>query len=139
MVHVWSGSYWIIKPAEVKQSDWNIHRFCSLQIPTYLLWSSMLLIVYNNIKLYNVREHRIHLADASAIGCVQNVHCICESFEGIMYNQVYRCFKKTSSDHSVCTLLSGNIIDYLIDWSIDWLIDYPVPDPLPPCSVGCYR
>ena len=42
----------------------------------YRLWSPMLQFVYDNIKLYNVRERRVHLTKASPIGCVQNVQCI---------------------------------------------------------------
>ena len=45
------------------------------------------LYVYDNIKLYNVRERRVHLTEASPIGCVQNVTLFCERFEVIMYIQ----------------------------------------------------
>ena len=64
----------------------------------------MLRFVYDNIKLYNVREGR-----------ERSLYV-----EVIMYNQVSRCFKTTGSDHSVCTILSGdnkiprsNIINFL--------------------------
>ena len=72
----------------------------------------MLRFVYNNIKLYNVRERRVHLTEASPIGCVQNVHCIYERFEVIMYNQVSRCFKTTGCDHSLCTIHIYSLVLY---------------------------
>ena len=80
------------------------HRIYSIQISHYL--SPMLRFVYYNIKLYNFRERRVHVTEASPIGFVQNVHCFCERFEVIMYNHVSRCFEPTGSDYSVCIILS---------------------------------
>ena len=55
------------------------HRLYSMHyrsLTTYRLWSLMLRFVYDKIKLYNVRERRVHLTEASPIGFVQNVHCM---------------------------------------------------------------
>ena len=67
----------------------------------------MFRFIYENIQLYNVRERRVQLTEASSIGFVQNIIVFCEHFKVIMYNQVFLCFKTTVSDHSLCTLLSG--------------------------------
>ena len=50
----------------------------------------MLRFVNDNIKLYNVRELRVHLTEASPkVFFVQNLFFVfCERFEVIMYNQV---------------------------------------------------
>ena len=45
-------------------------------LTTYPLCSPMLRFVYDNIKLFNVRERRVHLTEVSPKGFVQNVHCI---------------------------------------------------------------
>ena len=60
----------------------------------------MLRIVYDNIQLYNVRERKVHLTEASSIGFVQNVHCI-------FLTRGLGAYKTTGSDHSVCTILSA--------------------------------
>ena len=55
------------------------HRVYSLQIPhltTYRLWYPTQQFVYDNIKLCNVQERRVHLTEASPIFFVQHVHYI---------------------------------------------------------------
>ena len=50
----------------------NIDFIVYISLITYRLWSHMLRFVHHKIKLYNVLECRLHLSEASPIGCV---HC----------------------------------------------------------------
>ena len=58
--------------------DYIVYR----SLTTYRLWSPMLRFVFDNIKLYNVRERRVNSTEASPIGCVQNVNCNLWTFWG---------------------------------------------------------
>ena len=98
-----------------------VHRLYIIQIPqstlaTYRLWSPMLRFVHDNIKVYNVRERKVHLTEASPISCLQNVLCILWTLWGYHVQPgVSRCLKTTGNDHSVCTILSGCIVIFNID------------------------
>ena len=76
-------------------------------LTTYRLWSPMLLFVYDNIKVYNVRERRVHLTEASPIDFVQNVNYILLTFRSYHVQPgVSVCFRSTGSDHvtTLCVL-----------------------------------
>ena len=64
------------------KSAWCIDYIVSRSLTTNRLWSSMLRLVIDNIKLYNVRERRVHITEASPMGFVQNVHCMLWTFWG---------------------------------------------------------
>ena len=71
----------------------------------------MFRFVHDNIKFYDVRERRvIHLAEASPyISVVYGTFTIfSERFEVNLYKQVFRRFKTTGIEHSVCSILSVN-------------------------------
>ena len=84
-------------------------------LTTYRLWTFILRCVFDNFKLYNVQERRVHLTEARfrterSLYFVNVLRLTCT-----LYNQVCRCFKTTGSDHSVCTIYSPltNICIYI--------------------------
>ena len=102
----------------------HIYYILYRSLTSYRLRSPTLRFVNDYIKLYNVWERRVHLTEASAIGFVQNLHCILWTFWGyrvqpgvsrgalrqLVLTTLYVLYSLVILVENRCTFLCSNVL-----------------------------